>query len=177
MVNAALPYEEGYALNHLQYDASHRPHIYHCRVLSGSEYQLWSTVASRTDVRQVGLVGQDLRRSEITNNRPFVLDQNIVRLYIPVTDVQRMNIIQPPEYLISDELDIEHCQPLLPIVLYVVEQIPIVIMHYDAQVLTSILNCSVGPDDFHHELPIQHGYYLDLSVLVLGVLVDFLYGY
>ena len=99
-----------------------------------------------------------------------------MRFYISVTNSQWMYVVEPSEYLISYQLDIESTQTFFSVVFYVIEQISIIIMHDYAQILTSILDRLVGSDDIHDELPVQHWNYLDLPVLVLRVLEHFFYG-
>ena len=67
-----------------------------------------------------------------------------------------MYVVEPSEYLISYQLDIESTQTFFSVVFYVIEQISIIIMHDYAQILTSILDRLVGSDDIHDELPVQH---------------------
>ena len=58
MVDATVTHEEGTALDHLKEDTTHRPNIDHGAVMSGSENELRSTIASRTYVGQIRLISE-----------------------------------------------------------------------------------------------------------------------
>ena len=176
MVNAALTDKQRYTLNHFQNHTANRPDIDLGRVMSGAENQLRSSVASRTNVRQVWLVCQYLCRPKITNHSFFSFNQNIVGFYVSVTDSKGMNVVKPSENLVSDQLDVKSVETLFAVVFDVVEQIPVVVFHDDAQVLTSVLKGSVCADDLHHKLGVEHLHNLNLPILVFGVLEDLLNG-
>lgn len=94
-----------------------------------------------------------------------------------MANTQRMNIIQSSKDLICDQLDIESIQPFFAIVFDIVEQIAIIVLHDDAQILAAVLETRVGSDNFHHKLGVKHRNDLNFTVLVFGVLENFLYGH
>lgn len=93
MIDTALTDEQRNSVNHFKYDATNRPDIDHCWVMSSTKYQFRSTIASWTYIRQVGLISQNLSWPKITDNGLFSLDQNVMRLDIPMANTQRMNIV------------------------------------------------------------------------------------
>lgn len=59
VVHAVLADEERSALNHFQQDAPNRPDVDHRGVVSGPKDEFGCSVAPRTDIGQVGFMGQD----------------------------------------------------------------------------------------------------------------------
>lgn len=73
-------------------------------VIRGSKNQLWSSVVARANVGYVGLVlHQDLRGTEVTQFEHTCagIEEQILRLDIPMTDPLRMNVGERPEQLID----------------------------------------------------------------------------
>lgn len=77
--------------------------------------------------------------------------------------------------MISDEFDVKSVQSSFAVVFDVAKQIPVIKVHDDTQILTSILEGCKGSNHFHDKLCIQHGNYFNLSVLVFGVLKNLFY--
>ena len=81
--------------------------------MGSSKDKLGGTVASRTNVGQVRLIGQYFGRSKITDHQPTVLDQQVMRLDVPVANPQRMNVKQTSECLVSEQFDLKSRHRLL----------------------------------------------------------------
>ena len=113
VVDAAFPDKERHSIEHLEEHAAQGPDIDHGGIVGGSKDELGGTVASRTNVGQVRLIGQYFGRSKITDHQPTVLDQQVMRLDVPVANPQRMNVKQTSECLVSEQFDLKSRHRLL----------------------------------------------------------------
>ena len=100
LVNARLTREERLADEKLSDNATDRPHINSCGIVSGAEYQFWSAIVSRADVAHIDLTpDQALSRTEITDLQCVALwvHQQVLRLDIAVTIAKRVDVGESSE--------------------------------------------------------------------------------
>lgn len=142
----------------------------------GSEDQLRSAVASRANVRQVGLIGQNLGRSEVANDQPSVLNKQVVGLDVAMANAERMYVKQSPKGLIGIQLHLKGRQRLA-IGPDVAVKIALVVLHDDVEILIVVFFSCESTKHSHGVLSLQHRHYLHLAVLVFRVLEDALHCY
>lgn len=53
-------------------------------------------------------------------------------------------------------------------------QITFIVSHDNVEELPAFLECSIGTDDFHHKITLQHAYNLYFSIFVFWILKDLL---
>ena len=73
-------------------------------VISCSEYKLWGTIVAGANVTDIGFTLLNfLCRAEIAKLENMIerIDQQVLRLYIPVTETQSMDVSQSSEALIG----------------------------------------------------------------------------
>lgn len=171
MIETTLANEKRASVQHFEQDASQRPDIDHCSVVIGSEDQLRSAVASRTNIWQVGLIGQYFSRSKITNDQSSILHKQIMRLDIPMANAERMYVKQPSKGLICIQFHLKgrHC---LAISSDVAVQIALVVFHDDVEILILVFFCRESTQNSHCVFSLQHWDDLHLAVLVFRILED-----
>lgn len=174
MINTAFPNKKRCSLNHLEEHASHWPDVNHCRIVCCSKDQFWSPVASRAYVRQIGLICEDLCRTKITNGYFSSFVKDIVRFYIPMSNMKLMNEQKSSKYLIANNLYIHGCKPLLPSLSNQSVKIAFVICHHNIQKLSTLFKSAEISKNPHQEVSFQHVNDLNLSIFVFRVLKHFL---
>lgn len=88
-----------------------------------------------------------------------------------------MNIKQSSENLISYDFDVKGWESFSSLIFNKGVQIAIIIGHSDVEELSSFLEGRVSSYDFHQEISFEHVDNFHLTVLVLRVLKDLLYGH
>jgi hypothetical protein len=79
--------------------------------MRSSKYQLGCPIASRTDIREIGLVCEYFCRAEVAKNETLAPYQEIVRLNIAMANVERMDVHEPSKDLIGEDLDVQDTDP------------------------------------------------------------------
>lgn len=69
--------------------------------MAGPKDKFRGAIAPGTYVGQVGLLCEYFRRAEVTEHKSFVLDEEVVRLDVSVTDAQRVDVHQSAKRLVG----------------------------------------------------------------------------
>ena len=112
--------------------------------MRSSKNELWSTVAPRANVWQIGLICEYLRWAEVAKSHlpPFV--ENVVRFDVAMSDVKLMYEEQAPKNLITDDLDIHGGEAFSAWLFDKSIEVSLVASHHNVQVLCSFLKGSIA---------------------------------
>ena len=152
MSDTCISNEERISVQHLENHTAGWPNINKSCIVCWSKDELWSSIASRTNVRNViFIIVQYFRRAKITNSNCISSKQNVFRFDITMANVERMQIRKSFEHLIDYHFYIKgiHTSGAF---LYSRIKVFLAIFHHNVKILLSCFICYIAPQYFHHKV-------------------------